>query len=182
MDLLGGGWTVILRRVNGEGVPFEQPWIQYRNGFGDLFYNFWLGLEKMRRLTKSANMELYIGLQRDGSGDSQKACAKYKVFEVGAESDHYPLFVDQFDDLDGNCVAGDSLSSHFNQPFTTVDMDNDDSHVNCAKLYASGWWFKNCQESNLNGKYDGGILWPAWLTEHVSLKSAVMAIRPGGTD
>ncbi len=183
----GGGWTVILRRVDGNGVKFDQPWTMYRNGFGDFQQNFWLGLEKMRLLTNGTAMELFVGLVR--FKNSKTAYARYGMFQVGAESSHYPLYIGNFDD---NSPAGDSLRTHDGQPFTTVDQDNDKSGgMNCALFYGSGWWYKDCQDSDLNGKYynydageyppltkSDGIIWSSWLTKKVSLKEAVMAIRP----
>ncbi len=44
------GWTVIQRRLNGT-VDFYRGWDDYKNGFGDLNTEFWLGNEKIHQLT-----------------------------------------------------------------------------------------------------------------------------------
>lgn len=44
------GWTVVQRRTNGT-VDFYRGWDDYRNGFGDLRGEFWLGNEKIHQLT-----------------------------------------------------------------------------------------------------------------------------------
>ena len=60
-------------------------------------------------------------------------------------------------------TAGDSLSYHDLQKFSTKDNDNDPDFVNCANLFSGAWWYKTCYYSNLNGKYSDksgrGIRW-----------------------
>lgn len=75
---------------------------------------------------------------------------------------------------------------HNGMMFTTKDKKNDyASSGNCAVLFTGAWWFNRCHNSNLNGKYLGGIhsfqthgiLWKTWKGEYYSLKSSKMMIK-----
>ena len=43
MKTAGGGWTVIQRRVDGS-EDFFRSWRSYKQGFGSLLHDYWLGL------------------------------------------------------------------------------------------------------------------------------------------
>ena len=87
MKTNGGGWTVIQRRHDSVG-DFYRGWQDYKTGFGDLNGNFWLGLDKIHRLTKSGQNVLRVDLT-DWTDDT--AYAKYGSFSVASESDAYRM-------------------------------------------------------------------------------------------
>uniref|UniRef100_A0A182F402 Fibrinogen C-terminal domain-containing protein n=1 Tax=Anopheles albimanus TaxID=7167 RepID=A0A182F402_ANOAL len=87
MEKLGGGWIVVQHRFNGS-VDFYRNWDRYRDGFGDLESEFWLGLEKMHQITKSRNYELVVEI-KDFSG--KYGYARYDGFQIGSESEEYRL-------------------------------------------------------------------------------------------
>ena len=89
MSTDGGGWTVFQRRQNGS-QNFYLGWSDYKAGFGDLGGEFWLGLDKIRRLSQSGQNVLRVDLM-DFSG--AKRYAKYATFNVADESDKYRLNV-----------------------------------------------------------------------------------------
>ena len=92
MQTDGGGWTVFQRRQDAS-VDFYRGWQDYKNGFGDLNGNFWLGLNKIHRLTKSGQNVLRVDLT-DWTSDT--AYAKYGSFSVASESDGYKLNLGSF--------------------------------------------------------------------------------------
>lgn len=51
METDGGGWTVIQRRKVGL-TSFNRDWKQYREGFGNIRGDFWLGNENIYRLSR----------------------------------------------------------------------------------------------------------------------------------
>ena len=54
----GRGWTIFQRRVDGS-ENFYRNW-NYRTGFGNLSGEFWLGLDKIHRLSASGQNVLRV--------------------------------------------------------------------------------------------------------------------------
>ena len=188
MDTDGGGWTVFQRREGGS-VDFDRYWIDYQQGFGNISRTeFWLGLEKIHRLTASAPItQLRVDLQ-DFEGDT--SFAKYTSFSVGDSSSQYRLSVTGYNGTAGNSLIGDRISTdHNGQRFSTKDRDNDAWHIaSCADRHRGGWWFHQCMTANLNGlyynrtytgstSYPDGIIWTTWRGRLYSLKFAEMKLR-----
>uniref|UniRef100_A0A182IMX3 Fibrinogen C-terminal domain-containing protein n=1 Tax=Anopheles atroparvus TaxID=41427 RepID=A0A182IMX3_ANOAO len=86
---LGGGWTVFQHRFNG-GVNFYQNWTMYKDGFGDVNGEHWLGLEKLHVMTRSGRHEMLVILE-DHEGGS--AYAHYDSFQIGSEAEQYKLAI-----------------------------------------------------------------------------------------
>ena len=89
----GGGWTVFQRRQDGS-VDFNRGWSDYKVGFGNLTGEFWLGLDKIHRLTTSTTQTFLRVDMMDSGG--RHAYAKYKNFSVASESHSYKLNVGNF--------------------------------------------------------------------------------------
>ena len=172
MDTDGGGWTVFQRRQDGS-VDFYLYWSDYQQGFGNLSGEFWLGLDKIHRLTSNAT-QLRVDMQ-DFQLNSRYA--KYTSFSVGDSVSKYTLSVSGY-----SGTAGDALTSHHNgRRFTTRDQDNDNSENNCAQQFGGAWWFNDCYDSNLNGHYQSssGVYSYGvdWYTFTRYLKFSEMKVR-----
>ena len=140
----GGGWTVFHKRYNGF-VGFFRGWDEYKNGFGDVRGEFWLGNEKIHQLTEIPS-QLRVEINTTSAGYRY---AKYSNFTVTNEASNYTLFIGFY-----SGTATDRLTYHNEMAFTTKDRDNDKQNsYNCAVRERGAWWFKSCQYSNLNGNY-----------------------------
>ncbi|XP_059212974.1 microfibril-associated glycoprotein 4-like [Centropristis striata] len=179
MESFGGGWTVFQRRMDGS-VNFYRPWDQYKVGFGNASGEHWLGLDNIHYLTNHQNYELLVDME-DFEGAT--VSARYTSFSVGLECHGYKLSVSGF--IDGG--AGNALSHHNGQKFSTLDKDQDNSPHHCARLYLGAFWYGNCHKTNPNGVYrwgaDGtiyavGVDWSFWKGYNYSLKTISMKIRP----
>ncbi|RUS86049.1 hypothetical protein EGW08_006203 [Elysia chlorotica] len=168
----GGGWIVIQHRATGD-TDFFLGWEDYKEGFGSLDTDFWLGNDNIHALTSSGSWELNVEVKY--KGDTREA--NYKDFSLGDEDSNYKLHIGTY-----SGTAGDSLSRHDGHPFTTKDKDNDESDSrNCASTFEGAWWYINCHDSNLNGKWMSitahhGLMWRT-LTDSKSATFSEMKIR-----
>ncbi|EAT48215.1 AAEL000726-PA [Aedes aegypti] len=172
----GGGWIVLMQRYDGT-VRFNRSWAEYRDGFGMVGHEFWLGLERIHQMTKDAEYELMIEMQ-DFEGNYKYA--GYDAFAVGPEEERYPLAkVGKFN----KTAYVDSFGKHRGYGFSTYD--NDDN--GCSNQYGrGGWWYyrKSCFGASLTGIWQNkqdwkSISWVWFSTEkkQVPLKFARMMMR-----
>ncbi|XP_071832052.1 microfibril-associated glycoprotein 4-like [Apostichopus japonicus] len=177
MDTDGGGWTVFQRREDGS-EDFFRSWNDYKDGFGSLEGEHWLGNEKLYSLTNQRRYGLRVDL---GDFEDATRFAKYDSFVIADSIDKYRL---QLGAYSGN--AGDAMTICDNEQFSTRDMDNDIWVNSCALSYKGGWWYEKCHFANLNGaylegdhsSYADGVNWQQWRGYHYSLKFSEMKLRP----
>jgi len=167
----GGGWIVFQKRVDGS-VDFYRNWSDYKNGFGRLEGEFWLGNDKIHRLT-NRHQELLVELE---DFHNITAHAQYDYFSVDSEDDRYELHLGAYS---GN--AGNSLHYHNDMKFSTKDKDM--TKGNCSHTKLGGWWYKGCATVNLNGNYTNNVApvsssvnWRSFKNYH-PMKSTSMKAR-----
>ena len=80
---------MVQKRVNGS-VDFYRGWEEYKKGFGELSGEFWLGLDKIHRLTGQTDNRLRVDLV---DNDGNTGYAEYGTFTVADEASKYKLTV-----------------------------------------------------------------------------------------
>ncbi|XP_022097547.1 ryncolin-1-like [Acanthaster planci] len=176
METDGGGWTVFQRRQDGS-VDFYLDWESYRQGFGSLNGEFWLGNDYLHRLTAQGAYQLRVDLE---DFENNTAYAVYDTFRVDDGLDNYRLTLGAY-----SGTAGNSFSRHSNYPFSTKDRNNESNSYNCAVQYTGAWWYCSCHDTNLNGlylrgqtdQYAKGVVWQHWKGDYYSLKRTEMKIK-----
>ncbi|RXN16652.1 fibroleukin [Labeo rohita] len=121
MESSGGGWTLIQHRFDGS-TSFNRTWNEYKNGFGELTEEFWLGNDKIHLLTKAKNMSLRIEIE---DFEGVKEYAHYDHFHVANESQQYRLSIGGYSGTAGNAMQFSKTYNHDQKLFTTPDRDND---------------------------------------------------------
>ncbi|XP_067947222.1 fibroleukin-like [Watersipora subatra] len=159
----GHGWTVFQRRDNSS-ISFDRSWNDYKNGFGDIRDEHWLGNDKIHEITKTSQI-LNIHLEADGK---KPAFGTWQRFYISDESSKYRL------NVNGTGYKGtlfDDFSYHDGAYFSTKDRDNNIwSAINCAATSKGGWWYEDCGYAHptASGR--------TWAKYSFSITSSVMRV------
>jgi len=152
-------WIRIHQRL-GYSFNWNRNWANYKNGFGSIDADFWLGLEKMHLLTSSRPYRLRVEVQYRST--NLWYSAEYWSFKIGDElNDKYRLEVAGYSGDAGDSLLyegdfrGDGIFGnyyHNGMKFTTYDQDNDPAiFENCASPRGGGWWYNMCYWACLTG-------------------------------
>lgn len=173
MDTDDGGWTVIQRRGNFTGYPqenFYRDWDDYKNGFGNVKRDFWLGNENIHILSNQVPVEIRFDMT-DVKGN--RRFAVYRNFYIDGESKNYALHISGY-----SGDAGDGMKYHDGQGFSTKDKGNYQAVI----AIHGPWWITDWAYVHLNGFYEPGkydhqaVHWYKWL-ENEGLASVEMKVR-----
>ncbi|KAH9505289.1 Ficolin-2 [Bulinus truncatus] len=170
----GGGWIVFQRRVDRD-LSFSRNWTEYKEGFGSLCGDHWLGNDNIHEITKQGRYELRIDMEYK----TRRYYVQYTDFYIENEAQKYKL---HFKNFKGDTTDG--LKFHNDQTFATQQMDSDPrTALLCPHRFTTGWWYNICHQSNLNGQFNStqagveGVYWEGLTAGHDSLTSVEMKMR-----
>src|SRR5688572_8305980 len=137
-------WIVFLYRFDGS-VPFNETWINYRNGFGDPTGEYWLGLEKLTQMTNHGQYKTRFEFK--SIQNESWFSAEYDSFQIDPESNWYKIHVSGYAGDAGDLFEyPNPLGIQNGMNFTTWDSDHDGHPtVNCClNSGRGGWWYNSC--------------------------------------
>ena len=184
MTTKGGGWILFQRRFNGN-ISFDRDWQNYKEGFGDVHGEFWLGNEYVHLMT---NMEDLNGCEMMMKGkrfNGKTRSIFFRNFQLLSEKEYYKVA--------SKAVCDDckDMEKHFiREPFSSRDENK--SNKKCPQLFKGGWWYPvrgaTCSNLFFNGyysstakteMYEQGLRWKVLATVTESLKETWMGLRCG---
>lgn len=150
------GWMVILRRSAKESED-DRPWARrikgYKNGFGKVDKEFWMGLEDIHYFTQKAPTELLVELRKNVEGQKKPEVyfAHYHNFSLETGSsraisqNYYVLRVSGYDD---SSTLPDSLSHSDGFGFKSYSVyypkdaavTKQYSTASCTRSFDDNWW------------------------------------------
>jgi len=189
-----GQWIVLQSRTIGD-VPFDQTWDAYRQGFGFVGGDHWLGLDALYTLcptTRPCELRVeityfgepyYLLVTKQPSG---RYTAVYRRFAVAGPEQNFRLDIGQWleDSTAPDSISGYYLNTQNGMEFSTIDVDNDlKVGGSCSAMTGhGGWWYRNCGFAWLNGYWDSspydGLYWSS-VTGGNTAASSRMLVRVG---
>ena len=135
---------MFMRRFNGS-QDFFLFWKQYKEGFGNVTGEYWLGNDKLHHLTNQNqyNMRMDVTVWSTGV----KKYATYETFNVENEGSKYRLEVSGF----SGSTETDHWAYHNGKQFSTRDRDH--STYKCTQGHKGAHWYSGCYRVNPTGLY-----------------------------
>ena len=126
-----GQHIVVQRRSFPFDMSFNRTWDEYKNGFGDLNGEFWLGLEKLYRILNQPYVRYSVRIET-WSESGNLWFEEFENFYIGDENEQYEI---KSTGSHGNL----NFQSYFNYggKFFTHDKD---SNAKCGFLN-NGFWY-----------------------------------------
>ena len=142
-----GGWTVFMRRFDGS-QDFYLYWNQYKEGFGDVGREHWLGNDKLYYMTNQKRYKMRMDATIWSTGE--KRYNVYNSFRIEDEAHNYRLHIFGYS---GNTPTY-NWNYHNGMEFSTRDRDNDmRGDASCSQTYKGAHWYNDCSHVNPTGLY-----------------------------
>uniref|UniRef100_T1IQG4 Fibrinogen C-terminal domain-containing protein n=1 Tax=Strigamia maritima TaxID=126957 RepID=T1IQG4_STRMM len=128
METDGGGWTVFQRRDKSltRKVHFDNSWVSYREGFGNLCGEFWLGNHFIHNFGDGLTMRIDLTV-----GEESKVIVS-DSFSIDDEANNFTAHAFYFhSDVD---IGIETING---KPFQTYDRKSGKDVVDC------GWWLSD---------------------------------------
>ncbi|CAN7974649.1 unnamed protein product, partial [Ixodes persulcatus] len=103
--------------------------------------------KRLHALTSFPNNQQALRIELTRKAGEKPTIVHYRNFHVGTEQEKYKLTIGEYDGLPGY----DALSYHHHAKFTTKRWKEVRDGDSCSVSLSGGWWFKDCNKSNLNG-------------------------------
>ena len=139
-------WIVIQNRFDGS-VNFHRNWEEYKNGFGTLHGEFWIGNELIHQMTKHQTKETLIRLEGDHRNVGETIFVVFSGFSVGSEESNYEVNKGSY--VNGGNTFTFKNSRHIGlktawelsgNQFITLDKHNCSVTDGDFQNYFEGWW------------------------------------------
>ena len=176
-DMTDGGWTVFMRRYDGSQDIYLH-WNHYKEGFGDMRREHWLGNDKLYYLTNQKQYRMRMDATIWSTG--LKRYNVYNSFRIEDEAHNYRLHVSGYS---GNTDSNYNWLYNNGSEFSTRDRDNDRwSGGSCSQDRKGAHWYNSCSyvyptglynntgTSDSMSLYDNGI-------SYVSVKEMTLKIK-----
>ena len=167
MALEGGGWLVFQHRFHPFAENFLLPfWPLYREGFGDLRKEFWLGNENVHEITSCKKHQFLLWAKNEAGATE---ISLLNSFVVESEENNFRI---QFNETE---IKGLKSFANSSLEFTSKGHDNDLwDGGNCADT-RGGFWFSHCGDFLPNHPTK-----PKWRTFDGAnmLKETLLMVRP----
>ena len=137
-----GLFIVVQRRTAPFDLSFNRTWDEYKNGFGDLNGEFWLGLEKLYVITNQPYVNYLLRFEiRSSSGAVY--FNEHNNFYIGDESDQYAV-------KSIGMEIGHNFNSYIFVGYTFYTPDKDNS-PKCGSQH-NGFWYRGseCDYTHIN--------------------------------
>ena len=144
-DMTDGGWTVFMRRYDGS-QDFYLYWNQYKEGFGNVTGEHWMGNDKLYYLTNQKQYRMRMDATIWSTG--QKRYNVYNSFWIEDEAHSYRLHVSGYS---GNTDSNYNWLYNNGREFSTRDRHNGGG--SCAQNNKGGHWYGNCAYIYPTGLY-----------------------------